>query len=488
MAEYNESQINTNETERISAEQQRIQNEAKRQTAETEREAREVTRQSNESTRISEYNTFMADAQSEYNSFITNAENAEDERIANEQSRVQAEASRVNAENNRGIRLGELENEVAPLVSDLSSSISEELINENVTSFKVGTSNVTNVDLSNQMEQSLVDVTYIKGKTVKENSKVDSVKVVFDSGEKELYSLQGEFFDEYKNGKLHKMIKKITPKDFEVIHMHSGLEHNWNNSSGTYAFYFNYAGGDCIDESALMCNILDAISYSDLTDGTRTGIFLSKEWSWIGIRVDDNIIGVSNSDNESQKFEKAKTWFFNSNIEIHYLVNETITDESITIFANPNEEINVVSGTPTTIKHIVQLNTKSQVEETQKQIMKSNKSIWQKLKELIDVEFNIGQNGYIKLPTILGGLLIQWGRTSIEFTNEQYKAIIVKYPIPFKEDIYFQTCNMFNACTEAYETNTSIVWDSISQGKICIYNTRGTMSCDVFVYYISLGK
>lgn len=101
MAEYNESQINSNETERISAEQQRIENEAKRQTNETEREAREATRQSNESTRISEYNTFMADAQSEYNSFITNAENAEDERIENEEGRIQAEASRVTAEQGR---------------------------------------------------------------------------------------------------------------------------------------------------------------------------------------------------------------------------------------------------------------------------------------------------------------------------------------------------------------------------------------------------
>ena len=104
MANYNENQINSNETERIIAEKQRINNEDKRQTNETEREAsevtrqtnetereaREATRQSNESTRITEYNTFMADVH-----------NAEDERIANEEGRVEAEASRVTAENSR---------------------------------------------------------------------------------------------------------------------------------------------------------------------------------------------------------------------------------------------------------------------------------------------------------------------------------------------------------------------------------------------------
>ena len=79
MAEYNESQINSNETERIAAEQQRIENETKRQTKETEREARETTRQSNETTRISK----------------------EAERLAEEVNRVQAEASRVTAEQGR---------------------------------------------------------------------------------------------------------------------------------------------------------------------------------------------------------------------------------------------------------------------------------------------------------------------------------------------------------------------------------------------------
>lgn len=139
MAEYNESQINSNETERIAAEQQRIENEAQRQTNETEREAREATRQSNETTRISEYNTFMADAQSEYNSFITNAEDAEDERIANEESRVTAEQGRVT-------RFNDMEAVVAEVEADLEHKANKVLDIENLKSLDLKTGDVVFIE------------------------------------------------------------------------------------------------------------------------------------------------------------------------------------------------------------------------------------------------------------------------------------------------------------------------------------------------------
>ena len=51
MAEYNESQINSNETERIAQETERINNEARRNTNEIERQEREDIRQEYETTR-----------------------------------------------------------------------------------------------------------------------------------------------------------------------------------------------------------------------------------------------------------------------------------------------------------------------------------------------------------------------------------------------------------------------------------------------------
>ena len=341
-------------------------------------------------------------------------------------------------------------------------NISKELTNENVTSFKVGTSNVTNVDLSNQMEQSLVDITYIKGNVIDRDWKFNPVVVNFNSGEKELYSLQDRFYDEYKDGKLHKRIRKLTNEDFNVEDALCGSNAGWNVDGNTYGFYFQKCGSDCIDNTSVDCNLFR--HNGELVNNDTPGIAISGEWGWIGFRVNKTTLGIINSDSNVQKLQKAKEWLRRTYVEVYYLINETIIDESITILAKPNEEINVVSGTPTTIKHTVQFNTKAQVEETQKQIIKSNKSIWQRLKTLTDAEFEIGQIGYIKLPTILGGLLIQWGRTHVTFNNEQYKATHVEYPTPFKTDIYFQTCNMFNACTEAYYTNTSIVYDGLDRG------------------------
>ena len=47
---------------------------------------------------------------------------------------------------------------------------------------------------------------------------------------------------------------------------------------------------------------------------------------------------------------------------------------------------------------------------------------------------------------------------------------------------------MFNACTEAYYTNTSIVYDGLDRGKICAYGINGNMNCNAMIYYVAIGK
>ena len=110
MAEYNESQINSNETERIAAEQQRIENEAKRQTNETEREAKETTRQSNESTRISKEAERLAEE--------ANRQEAENIRVNAEQGRQEAENTRAEFYEGFNDRLNEVDSQLAQIEND----------------------------------------------------------------------------------------------------------------------------------------------------------------------------------------------------------------------------------------------------------------------------------------------------------------------------------------------------------------------------------
>ena len=350
-------------------------------------------------------------------------------------------------------------------------SISKELTNENVTSFKVGTSNVNGADLTNQMEQSLVDITYIKGKTVKENSVYNSTTIPFSSGDKKLYSLKNGLHDEYSDGKLHKRIRSLTVEDFDLTKVFCGSNAGWNVSGETYAFYVNNIGGDCIEEITIECNLLDHMF--DIGNQDIAGLTVSSEWKWIGFRIKNKFLGITSSDSNTVKLEKAKNWLKTSSFEILYAVNEVVTSEQLLVIVNPNDEINVVSGTPTTIKHTVQLNTKAQVEETQKQIAKSNKNIWQKFKELTDVEMKLEQDGYIKLPTVLGGLMIQWGIFSALNSGS-----VVKFPRAFNDFPF--------GLSIAPNSSIHIFYSNRSSSSFVINSSVTDRTCSGM--YIAIGK
>ena len=363
-------------------------------------------------------------------------------------------------------------------------NISEELINENVTSFKVGTSNVNGTDLTNQMEQSLVDITYIEGNVIDRDWKFNPVVVNFDSGEKELYSLQDRFYDEYKDGKLHKRIRKLTNADFNIEDALCGSNAGWNVDGNTYGFYFQKCGSDCIDNTSVDCNLFR--HNGELVNNDTPGIAISGEWGWIGFRVNKTTLGIISSDSNVQKLQKAKEWLRRTYVEVYYLVNETIINEPVTILANPNEEINVVSGTPTIIKHTIQLNTKSQVEETQKQIVKNNKSIWQRLKNLTDVEMKLENNGYIKLPTAFSGLKLQWGLERITANGVARDATkVVKYPIEFTQRVFFSHSNCYNSSW----LTTNCTGEGLTETTLCVVNldANALPQADFWLTWFAIG-
>lgn len=108
-----------------------------------------------------------------------------------------------------------------------------------------------------------------------------------------------------------------------------------------------------------------------------------------------------------------------------------------TILANSGDTIYIDTPMPLSCTHQVSINTKSQIEETQKIIQIEKKSVWQKIKDLTDVKMYLGNGvGYLKLPTVLGGLILQWGTTRLNFNNEGHKGSNVYYPISFSERVF----------------------------------------------------
>ena len=296
-------------------------------------------------------------------------------------------------------------------------NISEELINENVTSFKVGTSNVNGVDLTNQMEQSLVTLDNIEGRSVREDVDDDYTKIIncITLGDLELKSLPNGTKDTYSNGVYTKKINRVYFKDLNWSHFSDG-------ATGTKTTIYK-------------ANIPNMTTCGDANSNNYNFIcsrydLVSANTQWV---VDDEYMSMYPSNKgvylRISKASIPNASDINQYLGFHYidyeLENPIEEVRELNFLCKPNDIIDTKSPIPFTCSHTVQLNTKAQVEETQKQIVKSNKSIWQKFKELTekfkeftDVEMKLEEHGYIKFPTAFGGLILQWGSFHIVGTND----------------------------------------------------------------------
>ena len=70
----------------------------------------------------------------------------------------------------------------------------------------------------------------------------------------------------------------------------------------------------------------------------------------------------------------------------------------------------------------------------------------QKIKELTDVKMSLTPIGYVKLPTILGGLIFQWGYINVKvpydfawnnpLSSSDYSNIEGNFPITFPHNVF----------------------------------------------------
>ena len=198
--------------------------------------------------------------------------------------------------------------------------------------------------------------------------------------------------------------------------------------------------------------------------GLAIGGASSKE---LVFRVDKGIDSVDRLKSHLSQNEK--------DITIEYEIEEEVYDINLSVTCPPGETIFIDTNDNLTFSHQVQLNTKAQVEEIQNETQQIKKSIWQKIKELTtkikeltDVEMKLENNGYIKLPTAFGGLILQWGSFHVTGANNiNWFGQNVTFPKPMSEVFTIQ-CSVDSLGT----------WDATRGVKALIErestNTTGT--------------
>ena len=358
-------------------------------------------------------------------------------------------------------------------------NISEELINENVTSFKVGTSNVTNVDLSNQMEQSLVTLDNIEGRSVREDVDDDYTKIIncITLGDLELKSLPNGTKDTYSNGVHTKKINRVYFKDLNWSHFSDGATGTKTTIYKADIPNMTTCGDASSNDYNFICSRYDLVSANTqwVTDDEYMSMCpLNKG---VYLRVGKASIPNASAINEFLGFHY-----------IDYELENPIEEmRELNFLCNSGDIIGAKNSVPFTCSHTVQLNTKAQVEEAQKQIVKSNKSIWQKFKELTDVKMKLENTGYIKLPTALGGLILQWGIISPTLSNYGSDTYI-DFPVHFSNKVFnIQTSCSGKAPGFAQEVFVS-AYNTNNYGTRILVKDKQHESPTIYVSWFAIGK
>ena len=249
---------------------------------------------------------------------------------------------------------------------------------------------------------------------------------LYEFGDIALRSLPCGICDEIKDSKLIERIlyNDTSTNDFNVV--------EFSTSHGYGRLIVSLPNAHITRKDQLLCNVVPVYAYPE--DSAKY------------TSPDENCIIVNRNDDDKSQIvfilsgrsteERALQAILVDNPRkmIYKRDKEVTTPINLSILSNSCNTIKVQTPVTLDCTHKVSLNSKSQVEELQEVVQKEKKSVWQKIKELTDVKMSLGNTGYIKLPKILGGVIMQWGIFETQLSNYT-KDYYLTFPVTFPNSL-----------------------------------------------------
>lgn len=352
-------------------------------------------------------------------------------------------------------------------------SDSPNLLNSNVTSFEIGKGTVEGEikDYTNQMQQSIVTLNNIIGKTVKDGTILKSIKLNIRNGDYvkntdiNLCSLPNGLYDELVDCVLTKKVDYInTSKEGGYTPFEFSTTTNGSDSYGRLTVDLENANITNVND--ILCNVVEIVDYNITPNEWNTP---TKNSLMINVsptnkaRIAFILKGVASMESALNAIRNTNPRQF-----VYKVQSPKSTNINISILANRGDTLSFDSPLSITCTHKVQLNTKAQVEELQDFIIKENKSVWEKIKRSTDIRSNLATNGYKIFP---GGLILQWG--VVTFTTQNNEGLFdakVTFPILFP--------NKCLICTPTLDVIDSNGWGEVDNYIAHAYSLSGS-SCNV---------
>lgn len=270
------------------------------------------------------------------------------------------------------------------------------------------------------------------------NAKLIKVRDYY-SGDLVLRSLPNGVSDELKDGKPIIRIGKYTLNGYE----------NWSildsSKPNTNAFLCNLPDAIIKPDKTSVClqnNKYESVSDSELYDSDKVCMAMGGNLGQLVFRVGKGLNTVEALRTHLRTNETDITVYYEITPRTQVMDSQNkLNNVSIGLIAETGDELHLGTPvTPITSSHKVQLTTQAQIQELQNDVSETKKSMWGKLKGLLDCDVFIGMNhNYIKLPSLFGGFIFQWGYEELGSVvgDSNYITKEFAYPITFPNEIIY---------------------------------------------------